>query len=135
MNRKVTIEDITLEKDVAQTGRQWLELIGWKVHRVNADRWKGGNNRLHEREEPGTPDYIATYPMMPQNDQSRGMYWAFRWEAKRTKRGVIRETQRDWAKANPKELVTYAKSLTELQAFVMEYFPHMVIGSKKGITA
>ena len=122
-NRKVTAADMTLEKHVAQAGVEWLRLNGWMVHRIQADKHaKGGNRKKHEQEEPGTPDYLITrtkdYGFL-----HAGMSWTWRWEAKRTVGGKIRQSQKDWAAAHPDQLVSYAASIEQLQSFVIEHFP------------
>lgn len=131
--KKTTADAITLEKDVALAGVQWLRLNGWMVHRIQADRHaKGGNRKRHEREEPGTPDYIAMAPMLaihtfrttaPTSATVPVPRFIFHWEVKRTVGGVISKSQRDWAAAHPDQLVTYAASFEELKQFVKENFP------------
>jgi hypothetical protein len=116
-NRKVTAAELTTEAMVAEAGVLWLRLNGWMVHRLTADRWSGGGNRKkHERDESGTPDYICTL---------QGQFWCgvklvFYWECKRTKGGILRDSQKEWALRHPKELVCFARSLEQLQAWVKE---------------
>lgn len=121
-NPKTTAAALTLEKDVAKAGRAWLILNGWHVHRINADKWKHGNNREHEAEETGTPDYLVIRPSGVSCTASFEL-WGFRWEAKRSKGGVIRKSQKDWRARHPIEMITYAKTFEELKAFVRAQFP------------
>lgn len=119
---KVTAADITLESHVALASRQFLQLNGWAVHRIQADRHgKGGNRKAHEREEPGTPDFIV----FKQRRCSLVMrpYDVFYLETKRTVGGVIRKSQKDWAVAHSDDLVCYARSFEELRGFVRREFP------------
>lgn len=89
MNRKVKASDITLEKHVALAIRERLQLLGWRCHRLTADRHANGNVKRHEIEDPGTPDYLA---IRIWNGDLQAVYI----ETKRTKGGVLRETQVDW---------------------------------------
>lgn len=130
-NRRVTAASLTTEAMVAEAGVPWLRFNGWKVHRINADRWEHGNNKAHEREELGTPDMLICRPSVPVGvKMPKG--WVplpvhvqimFRWEAKRTVGGVLRASQKQWAKDNPHELICYAKSFEELKDWVRAYFP------------
>ena len=107
-NRKVTAESLTTEANVALAGRQYLELQGWMVHRLTADRHaRGGNRKAHEREAKGVPDYIC-----------HCVGSLFYWEAKRTFGGVIRQSQMYWAAAHPEYQICYARSVEELKAWV-----------------
>ena len=130
--RKTTAAAMTLEKDVAQAGVEWLRLNGWMVHRLQADRHsKGGNRKRHEREEPGTPDYICHKKNL---DGGRGDTLLFYWEAKRTEGGVIRQSQKDWKAAHPHHMVSYAASFEELQRWMKAYFP-WTIKTRRGSNA
>lgn len=131
-NRHVTAASLTTEAMVAEAGVPWLRFNGWKVHRINADRWEHGNNKAHEQEEPGTPDMLVCRPLIPAlpiGPLPGGWHGAcdrqamFRWEAKRTVGGVLRASQKQWAKDNPHQLICYAKSFEELRDWTRVYFP------------
>lgn len=126
--RRVTASELTTEAMVAAAGRPWLELNGWTVHRLSAEQWRGGGNRKgHEKEEEGTPDYVIDRQLsltclpFPFHLKKARVKWY--WEAKRSVGGKIRQSQKDWAARHPEEIVSYANSFEELQAWVREYFP------------
>lgn len=102
------------EAQLARELRDHLRVRGFVSHRIQADVWDGGHQKAHEKEEPGTPDYIChgTRPLFA-TEWGRALVSLgvsvnvaaalhahspviFYWEAKREKGGRVRKTQRIW---------------------------------------
>lgn len=113
-NRKVTADQLITEADVALGCIEYLRAKGWMVHRLQADRHaNGGNRKRHEKEEPGTPDYICHKIV----NNGLGHSHVFYLETKRPK-GKLRQSQIAWQFAHSHENICVARSVENLKEFL-----------------
>jgi hypothetical protein len=85
------------EAELALEIRGYLQTLGFRVHRLKADKYKGSHQKGHEKEDPGTPDYLCVMPGCSVVVPGPLFYsWVFYWEAKREKNGKIGVNQRAW---------------------------------------
>jgi len=130
---RAAAESATLERHVEQAILDRLRLNGWRCHRLKSDVHAGNRRQKQEREEVGTPDYIAirVYAGMKQRciggECSLHQCDAFYIEAK-SARGKLRTSQIIWHAEARKAgyIVIVASSIEQFEQEYRRYFGELL---------